>query len=100
MLRENYMNRMAEEVIVSMASAIFVRATEKDINVIGSSPITDFNDWNEKWVAAGVVEGGPDPEQEPRITPGAAPKRPLGSTAVRTAPVDQAMPASSATSHP
>jgi len=99
MLRENYMNQMAEEVIVSMASAIFVRATEKDIRVIGSSPITEFREWNEKWVAAGAVDGGPNPEQEPRITPGAALSRPSGTTGVRTSPVEQAIPASPTANH-
>ena len=62
MLRENYMNQMAEETIVSMAQQICIRSGDSDIRVLGQPSALDFDDWQQKWVSAGAVMGAPTPK--------------------------------------
>jgi hypothetical protein len=53
--REDHMNTMAEELIVSMARAIFERAREPDVKIVGEAPTKDFSEWQRRW--ANAVKG-------------------------------------------
>ena len=45
MLRESYMNEMAEETVVSIAREICVRAKESDVQVVGKPVTLQFRQW-------------------------------------------------------
>lgn len=61
MLRENYMNEMAEDTVVSMAREICLRAKESDVHIFGKPSVMSFREWRRAWVLAGNVKGGPKP---------------------------------------
>jgi hypothetical protein len=61
MLRENYMNTMAEEIIVSMAEAICTASREKNIAIQDKPRTLDFSEWKKSWDSAGTVAGSPSP---------------------------------------
>jgi hypothetical protein len=61
MLRENYMNAMAEEMIVSMAAAICETVKNSNITVTGKPARLEFSGWKKKWDLAAKVEGATNP---------------------------------------
>ena len=60
MLHDNYMNQMAEEIILSMAEAIFL-AKDRYRAVNPQSPRLDFCNWKKNWDSAAEVENAPIP---------------------------------------
>ena len=81
MLREIYMNTMAEEVVLSMAQAICVRCKEKDVEIRDQPKTLNFQDWKKDWESAAYIDGSvsqlvpgipshvPEPNQAPEPTP-------------------------------
>jgi hypothetical protein len=61
MLRDTYMNEMAEDIVVSMAREICVRAKESDVQIIGKPSAMRFQQWQQEWLLAGSVKGAPTP---------------------------------------
>ncbi len=63
MLRDNYRNEMAEEVVVSMAREICARTKDSDVQIVGKPSTMGFQQWERNWILAGNVKGGPAPAE-------------------------------------
>jgi hypothetical protein len=61
MLRDSYMNEMAEDIVVSMAREICVRAERSDVQIIGKPSAMRFQQWEQDWILASNVKGAPTP---------------------------------------
>jgi hypothetical protein len=84
MLREDYMNEMAEEVVVSMAREICARTKDSDVQVVGKPSAIGFQQWERDWILAGDVKGAPTPTETLRKVRGEQDGAANGSQPIRS----------------